>query len=157
MQERREWARGGGSVRQWGPALEQVRGLAQGLEAAPELVLAQRLAPPPGWMPVLAPGLALVLEWMPPLGWASEAGRELVLAVKLVSETALELGTGLQERRCPLWQPCPEHFQDRESPTTREQSPVPTTRGYPRLWYTTHWVGPGLALAPGPVVGASLW
>ena len=84
-----------GSVGQRGPALEL--GMARSLEVALELVLAQKLAPPPGWMPALAlgPRLALELELMSPLGWVSAAVRELVLAAKLVSETALELGTGL--------------------------------------------------------------
>lgn len=139
-----EWAqeltRAPGSVRQRGPAPEL--GMARALEAALELVLAQKLAPPPDWMPALALGLwlALELELMSPLGWVSAAVRELALAAKLVSETALELGTELREIRCPLWLPSSEHFQD------REQAPASMTRRYPSLWCAAYWVPGSLLL-----------
>lgn len=158
MQEQaQELTRVQGSVRQQGPAPEQVLE-AQVLEAALELVLAQKLAPAPGWMPALALELrlALVLELMPPLGWASEAVLELVLAVKLVSETALEPGTGLQEIRYPLWLPHPAHFQDRRLSSCQRTSPCSHNKMLSQTM-VDYLLGPRHALAPGPMVGTSLW
>lgn len=125
------------SAREAAPAPEPVLGTAQALEVALELAPAQKLVPPLGWMPVLvvlgpdpAPRLVLALAPgpMPPRGWMSEAGLELALAAKLVSERALELETGLQEERRPTWLPCPSLSRDREPLPAREASPRPSTR-----------------------------
>lgn len=151
-----------GPVTEPAPAPEQVRGTAQALVVALELVPTQKLVPPPVWMPVLVLGmdltqklvlalaLALALALVPNPGWMPEAMLELAQAGKLVSETALELGTGLQEKRCPTWVPCPEHFQGQSiTACQRDRHLSPQQDVDPG--HSIPPAGPRCILAPGPV------
>lgn len=155
MQEQaQELAPAPGPVREPAPAPEQVRGTAQALVVALKLVPAQKLVPPPVWMPVLVLGMdlaqKLVLALAPNPGWMPEAVLELAQAVKLVSETSLELGTRLQKKRCSTWVPSPEHFQG-QSTTACQRDKHLSPQQDVDPGHSTLPADPRHILAPGPV------